>query len=144
MKTKTLIFIVGFISLCILSGCTQMETDVQLTRRIFNGLCQGNQSVQNLIDWEKLKAMGVDVGKTYTGLVYEKERRDYKRMFFFNLAYTFKASGGKTSAFTNWRVKGQDINNTIIAVDTVSGKVLLLTLAHKVNKRKLSAIEWEQ
>jgi len=121
-----------------------METDLQLTRKIFNGLCSGNQRVQNSIDWESLQAMEVDVGKAYSSIVSEKDRRDYRKMFFYNLSYTFKASGGRTSSFSKWRVQNIDTNNTIVATDTPSGNVLLLTLSHKAGKRKLTAINWQQ
>jgi hypothetical protein len=144
MKRKILLFGAGIISILFLVGCTQMETDVQLARRIFNGLCSGNRSVQNLIDWENFQAMGVDVGKAYSSIVYEKERSDYRKMFFYNLAYTFKASGGRTKAFINWRIKAQDSRKCIIAADLAVGKVLLLTLSYNNGKRKLTAIEWQQ
>lgn len=121
-----------------------METDLQLSRKIFNGLCSGNQRVQDSIDWESLQAMEVDVGKAYSSIISQKDRRDYKKMFFYNLSYTFKASGGRISSFTNWRVQNRDSNNTILATDTPSGKVLLLTLSYKTGKRKLTAINWQQ
>lgn len=144
MKRKSLLFGAGIISILFLAGCARMETDTQLARRIFNGLCSGNRGVEKLIDWENLKATGVDVGNTYSRFVYEKERLDYRKMFFFNLSYAFKATGGKAQAFVNWRVKLQDIDKTVIAADLTVGKVLLLTLSHKNGKRKLIAIEWEQ
>ena len=144
MKRKILIFAVGIMGLLFLSGCTQIETDVQFARRVFNGLCTGNQRVQVLIDWQNLKAMEVDVGQAYSSIVAEKDRQDYRKMFVYNLAYTFKASGGKASAFTNWRVQGREGNNTVVAVDTPSGKVLLLALSYKAGKRKLSALQWQE
>lgn len=144
MKRKILIFIVGMISVLFLFGCTKMETDLQFTKRIFYGLCNGNRWVEKSIDWENLKAMEIDVGKAYSGIIAEKDRQGYRKMFFYNLSYTFKASGGRTSAFTNWRVESRDANTTVVAVDTPSGKVLLLTLSYKGGKRKLSAIQWQE
>jgi len=144
MKRRILIFIIGLISIINLFGCAKIETDLQFSKRVFEGLCNGNRWVEKSIDWEHLKAMGVDVGNTYSGIIAERDRADYRKMFFYNLSYTFKASGGKTSAFTNWRVESRDANNTVVAVDTPSGKALLLTLSYKGGKRKLSAIQWQQ
>lgn len=144
MKRFFLIFIAGIISVLFISGCVQMETDTQLTIRIFHSLCSGNQGVQGLIDWEKFKATGVDVGQAYSNIISEKERAGYRKAFFYNFAYSFQASGGKPSAFFNWRVKNREGDNTIIAADTKSGKVILFTLTLKNGQRKLTAIDWQQ
>jgi len=144
MPRKNLIFMVGIISLLFISGCAQLETDVQLTHRIFNSLCSGNRGVENLIDWETLKAVGMDVGQAYSKIISEKERADYRRAFFYNLTFSFKAAKGRTSAFFNWRVQNRVGNNTIVAADTTSGKVILFTLTIKGGKRKLTAIDWQQ
>lgn len=144
MKKKKINFIAGLIIIFSIAGCIGAETDTQLARRVFNGLCNGRQGVQDLIDWETFKASGVDVGQAYSNIVAEKERADYRKVFFYNLSYTFKASGGKTSAFTNWRVKSREGNNTIVAADTAMGKVILLTLSVKKGKRKLTAIDFQQ
>lgn len=144
MKRKNLILIAGIITVLFISGCTQMETDVQLTRRIFNGLCSGNQRVQNLIDWETFKAIGVDVGQAYSNIVSEKERADYRKAFFYNFSFSFRSAGGRTSKFFNWRVNNREGNNTIVAADTAMGKAILFTLSNKAGKRKLTAIDWQQ
>lgn len=144
MKRKILVFVIGVIGLLFIAGCTGRETDTQLSRRILNGLCSGNQRVQGLIDWEKLKAVGVDVGESYSKIIAEKERQDYRKAFFYNCAFSFRAAQGKISTFSNWRVSNRTDNTTIVATDTPAGKVLLLTLANISGKRKLIAIEWQQ
>jgi hypothetical protein len=142
IKRKNLIPLIGMIILLFISGCSQRATDVQLTRHIFNGMCSGRQGVQNLIAWESFKAMGVDVGKAYSNIVAEKERADYRKVFFFNVSYAFRATGGSVSKFTNWRVQKREGDNTIVAADSPSGKPLLFTLSNKGGKRKLIAINW--
>lgn len=121
-----------------------MDNDVQLARRIFQGLASGNQGVQDLIDWEVLKAIGVDVGKTYSQIKFEKDRADYKTAFFYNFSFSFKSAGGRTSQFFNWREKSRDADNTMVAADTAGqSKVILFTITHKLRVRKLTAINWE-
>lgn len=145
MKRRILIFIFGIISFSFICGCAKMaETDVQLTRRIFYSLCNGNQKVEDLIDWERFKAVGIDVGQAYSNIIAEKERRDYRKAFFYNFSHSFRLSGGRLNAFSNWRIKERKGEQTIVAVDTASGKTLLFTLTFRSGKRKLTAIDWEQ
>jgi len=142
MKKVSLILVA--VSLMLLSGCAQMENDVQLTRRIFNDLCAGRQGVENLIDWQTLKAIDIDVGLTYSQLRNEKEKKDYRKSFIYNFSKSFKAAGGRTSNFFNWRIKTQDATGTIVAADTGGqGKVILFTITKMSGQRKLTAINWE-
>ncbi|OGX17147.1 MAG: hypothetical protein A3K83_03705 [Omnitrophica WOR_2 bacterium RBG_13_44_8b] len=143
MKRK--IFVTAFLSLLILTGCSRLETDVQFARRVFNSMCKGNRSVQNSIDWENFKSMGLDVGKAYSSIVAEKDRADYRKVFFYNLAYTFRASGGNLSIFINWRVLSQDAETVVIGTDSsINGKTLKITLSFKNGKRKIAGIDWQQ
>jgi len=143
MKRKRMIFFASIaIGILFISGCALMEDDVQFTRRIFNGLCSGNIGVANSIDWTTLVAMDVDVGKAYTVLS-QQNKADYKKAFFYNFSFAFRASGGKASAFFNWRVNSKDADKTIIACDTAS-KVILFSITTKGGKRKLTAINFQQ
>ena len=139
---KGLWFIVMLIILLI-PGCGVREDGVQLTKRIFYSLCSGNRGAQNWIAWERLKAVGVDVGATYSSIIKEKERVDYRKAFFYNFSMSFRSGGGKTSGFFNWQVIQKDGTNTVVAADTASGKSLLFTLSIVDGKQKLTAIEWQ-
>lgn len=127
-----------------MAGCAQPETDLQFTRRVFNGLCSGERRVESSIDWENFRAMGIDVGQDYAHLATEKERRDYRKLFLNGFTYTFKVSGIRASVFTNWRAQSTDVNNAIMAADTPSGKVLLFVISYKDIERKLVAINWRE
>jgi hypothetical protein len=144
MKRKNLIFTLGIIGLLFLSGCAAMDSDVQLARRIFKGMVSGSRRVQSLIDWEKLQAIGVDVGKSYSEVKSEKDRADYRKAFLFNLSFSFKSGGGKTSNFFNWREENKGADHTVVAADTGgAGRVILFTITHTNGKRKLTAINWQ-
>jgi hypothetical protein len=134
--------ILGLIVLFIL-GCSSKEDAVSLTRRIFNSLCKGDQSIENLIDWENFKAVGTDVGKTYSALLSNKERYDYRRAFFYSFASGFKSASGKASSLFNWRLYDKDFDKVTVAADTRSGKVILFTLVLKDEKYKLQEIRIE-
>ncbi|MCX7661121.1 MAG: hypothetical protein N2Z79_00370 [Candidatus Omnitrophica bacterium] len=145
MKKETLIFVVfSLFSFSFVLGCVKMETDVQLTRRIFYSLCSGNSKAEGRIDWERFKAVGIDVGQAYSNIIAEKERRDYRKAFFYNFSHSFRLSGGRLNAFSNWRIKERKDDLTIVATDTASGRVLLFTLTFRGGKRKLTSIDWEQ
>jgi hypothetical protein len=145
MRRKSRIALAVLLSLSFLAGCAPMENDLELTKRVFSGLCKGQQGVEKFIDWERLMAVEMDVGQAYSTLKNLKEKADYRKLFFYNFSYTFKAAGGKASNFYNWRVKALEPDKTVIAADTVGqGKAILFTLARKGRERKLTGIEWEE
>lgn len=137
--------IAGLMSvLCIISGCMGREGEVQFARRALYGLCAGKQKTEGLIAWERFQAMGVDVGTAYSQLRSIKEKADYRKAFFYNLSYAFKASKGRLSDFTNWQVKNRGVDTATVSVDTFSGKVLLMTLSDSGGRQRLIAISWQQ
>jgi len=145
---RKVLFFVGLILVLGFMGCSGGEItgdDVQVARKIFNGLCKGEKNVERYIDWENLKAVGVDVGKTYSSILSEKERSDYRNAFLYNFAYAFRASGGRIENFFNWRIheRQPDKNKTIVAADVRSGRVILFTLISKNGKRNLAEINWQ-
>ncbi|MFA5144932.1 MAG: hypothetical protein WC723_02885 [Candidatus Omnitrophota bacterium] len=144
MERKKISLIALLAAVLFISGCTGAETDAQFTKRVFNGLVKGNQKIQDSIDWEKFKAFGIDTGQAYSNIVSEKERADYRKIFLYNCAFTFRAAKGKPAVISNWRVKSREGDNTIVAADTPVGKALLFTLTFSKGKRKLAAINWQQ
>ena len=144
MKRKNLMFIAGLVSVLCISGCIGRESEVQFARRVLYGLCKGNQNIASSISWERFQAMGVNVGQAYSRLNSAKEKSDYRKAFFYNLSYAFKASKGQLSDFTNWQVKNRDADTATVAVDTSSGKILLMTLSNSGGRLRLIAIGWRQ
>lgn len=133
--------------------------DTDFCRKVFNGLVKGSYGVQKFIDWEKLKAMKVDVGATYIQFTIEKQRSDYKKAFIKYLSLGFRQAGGKLNLFTNWRiypvrkespdrielsngVYDKYSDKTVVAAD-YRGKIILFTIS-KYGKRKLIAIQWKE
>ncbi len=117
------------------------KNDVDFCRGLFKSLIQGSQSAQKLIDWESLKAMGVDVGATYAKLPNAKEKTNYRKSFIKSLSQGFYNSGGQFRAFTNWRIYKHAGPGAIVAAD-YKQKTILFTLSEG-EKRKLTAIQWE-
>jgi hypothetical protein len=111
-------------------------------RKVFNGLVKGSYAVQKFIDWEKLKAMNVDVGATYIKFTTEKQRSDYKQAFIKYLSLGFKQTGSKLDLFTNWRAYDRYTDKTVVAAD-YRGKIILFTISRD-GKRKLIAIQWKE
>lgn len=144
MKEKRLMIIAGLMSAMCIIGCMGQEGEVQFARRVLHGLCSGKQKVESSIAWERFRVMGVDVGTAYTKLASAKEKADYRKAFFYNLSYTFKASKGRLSDFTNWQVKDRGIDTANVSADTYSGKVLLMTLSYTGGRQKLIAMSWQQ
>jgi len=118
------------------------SADIDFCRRVFSDLVKGSYAVQKFIDWENLKAMGIDVGATYRGFPDEKKRADYKNSFIKNLSFGFKRAGGTLNSFTNWRIRDKYSDKTVVAAD-YRGKIILFTIS-KYGKRKLIAIQWKE
>ena len=119
------------------------KNDLELCRDIFWGFVEGRQSLQNYIDWEHLRALGLDVGATYRKLPNPKEKEDYRREFYKNFSVSFKRNAGRFEAFTNWRIYEKAALGTIIAADyKLKSKTALFTLSGFENK-KLTNIKWE-
>ena len=81
--------------------------DVRLCRRVFAGLVHGDAKVRAAIDWERLKALDVDVGAAYAQLPDAQEKRNYQDAFIRSFAEGFRQGGATLRAFTNWRL-GED------------------------------------
>jgi hypothetical protein len=119
------------------------KDDVSFCRDIFRGFVTGSQSLQGYVDWQHLKALGLDVGATYSKLPNQQEKDDYRREFYKNFSASFKRNNGAFSAFTNWRIYSQNSSGTIIAVNyNLKSKTALFTLSGSGNKQ-LTDIKWE-
>jgi hypothetical protein len=95
-------------------------------------------SIEDSIDWPIFRAFTENVGDTYARVVTEHERVYFRKAFISSFSISFNASGGRFSAFTNWRVYNSDKINTVVAADTIAKRVLLLlTVSKKLGKRKL-------
>jgi len=81
--------------------------EVRLCRRVFAGLVNGNEAVRAAIEWERLKALGVDVGAAYARLPDEREQQEYQQAFVRSFAEGFQRGGATLRSFTNWRL-GED------------------------------------
>ena len=146
---KENIQILAFILIIILLGAFfilspgQEKGDVQLCHKIFLGLLTGRQSVEEFMDWDHLKVIGLDVGALYSKLPDQKQKSDFRREFFRSLSRSFQMAGGRPQAYTNWRIKEKDSSKTIVAVYYVDkAKTLLFTLTGD-EKKKLTLVQWE-
>ena len=121
--------------------------DINFSQRVFAGLVKGRHLVQKLIDWGNLKAVGVNVGQTYSNLPNDKERADYRQAFINSFSSGFRQAGGNFKSFVNWRLYNnpdcaRDTNNIIVAADYKGkDKTILFTLSQDGRKR-LTAIQW--
>lgn len=136
--------VIGIIALAVflISSFGIRKDDITFCRWVFKSLTSGKLSVEKYIDWEKLKAMGVDVGATYTKLPNAREKKDYRKSFIRNLSKGFIKSGGKAEAFTNWRVSQKEGLKAIILADYKNGTIAFTIYGYE--KRQIIAIAWEK
>lgn len=120
------------------------NTEVNFCRKVFDGLIQGNLAIESRIDWDELKAMGVDIGSTYRGYEKELDRAQYRQAFIGSFGRGFRGEGGKLSTYRNWRIAERNDETVTVAVDDdLHGKTLLLTVS-AVGPRQLLAIQMQE
>ena len=113
--------------------------EVRFCRRVLTGLANGNPSVRQAIDWERLQAIGIDVGAAYAQLPSDKERREYQDAFIRSFAEGFRQQGGSVKVFTHWRVEG---DGTVAADYPAKNRNLLFQLSGGWRKQVVG-IQWQ-
>lgn len=117
--------------------------EAALCRSVFTKLAQGKASVRSQIAWERLQALDIDVGATYSQLTTDKERRAYQEAFIQQYAQAFGAAGGSPAAFTGWRVQEQREGQVIVAADDPAKQKTLLMNVPASGPKRLEAIQWQ-
>lgn len=111
-------------------------------RAILSGLISGKPEVAKFIDWDKLKAMSVNIGEHYLAIPTEKEKALYRQENIKAFSEAWGRLEGKLSEFKHWRVYSRDGANVVIAADYPKyNKAVLFTLTGA--KRKLVSIQWK-
>lgn len=140
-KEEQTYLVIGVVLLLLVVFLFQLNpNEISRCRTMFSALVRGSYSAQKQIDWEKLKALDVDVGATYSQFPDGQQRLNYQKTFVKSFALGFKQMGGELAGFRNWRVYTKDAEKTVIAAD-YRGQTLLLTFS-KVGK-KLTALQWK-
>lgn len=111
--------------------------EVRRCQRVFAGLARGDAGVRAAIDWERLKALDVDVGAAYAQLPDEQEKREYERAFIRSFAQGFRQGGAAVKGFTNWRMSE---DGTVRADYPAKQKTLRLRLSP--DGRRVQEIGW--
>ena len=139
--SAALLMAIGAIAVFVMRGS---GNDVEVCRRVFQGLAEGRPGVHRRIDWERLKALDVDVGAAYAALPNDQERAGYRRAFIERFSAGFRGTGGSSDAFVRWRAQGRaDDGRVVVAADyAAKQKTLLLRLSGGWNK-KLVGIQWQ-
>jgi hypothetical protein len=120
------------------------QREAGFCRLILNGLVNGSVETEEFIDWEKLVAIGVDVGKAYRNIADPVTKLGYRREFIRSFAVGFKSVKGDVKKFTNWRVLERKRTKVVVAADyLLYNKTILFTLS-KLRKTKLIGLEWKQ
>jgi len=118
--------------------------EVKLCRSVLIGLTRGSLKVEKHIDWEKLKATGLDIGTTYRYIANPRDKEVYRRLWIGNFARGFHFVKGDVKKFTNWRVLERKPTKVVVGADyLLYNKTILFTLS-KVPKLKIVAIEWKE
>jgi hypothetical protein len=58
-----IVIIISVLACLILILFVSPKSDLELGREIFRGFVEGNQAFEKYVDWENLKAVGIDAGE---------------------------------------------------------------------------------
>jgi hypothetical protein len=144
-NSKVVLFVT--VAVLVLAGIfywLAQDPDIVFARRVFTGLVNGEESAQSLIDWPNFKAVGQDIGTTYSRLVEGKPREVYRKAFILNFSLVFKSSGGRLDPSLLWSVRERTTDSATVSLKTPSGRFLLFGISQKGKIRKLVNLKWEE
>ena len=136
------------LGLCLLAAGASMlwmrQDAVRAGQAALSDLVNGSPSAQARVDWAHLKAMGVDVGATYTRLPNDRERDRYREAFIEHCSRGFRqSSGAGVEVFVRWRRVAQKDGRIVVAADyPAKQKTLLVGLSGDWFKKVVS-LQWE-
>jgi hypothetical protein len=119
------------------------KTDVVFAREVVEGLLGGDQSVAESLDWENLKVLGADAGRTYRELPNDENRAEVREGFIEEFSESFKTSGASVGKLKNWREQGKEGDTTVVAVDTGTGKTLHVFVVRRNGRQQVSELRIE-
>lgn len=120
------------------------KSDVDFCRDVFARLMQGKPAVASKIDWEHLKALGVDVGRAYTRLPDTTQKANYRKAFIAGAALGFRQAKAMPAAFTNWRVMGSQNGHVMVAADYPAKQKTLVMARATTGKKLVDSIQWKE
>lgn len=139
--SAVLVLAIGAVAVFAMRG----GSDVEVCRRVFQGLAEGRPGVHRRIDWERLKALDVDVGATYAALPDNQERARYRQAFIERFAAGFQGTGGRPEAFVGWRAQGRTDDGRVVVAADYEGKHKTLLLGVSGGwRKKVVSIQWSE
>ena len=147
--------VVGYGALAVLAvgigvGAIRAATrDVRVARQTLTRLAAGDATVARSVAWDRLRAMGVDVGGTYAGLPSDWERRQYEQAFVQQFAQGFAKMSGSMDRLSTWRVVSNTKEIVTVAADVrgegtgeSAPRTLMMAFA-TAGGRKLVRMGWQ-
>ncbi len=119
-----------------------VSAEIRVCRSALEGLSRGQAWAQGRVDWNRLSAMGMNVGATYASLPNDRERARYRQAFITQFSKGFKGTGASARDFINWRVVERETDRIVVAADYPGkGKTLLMTITAR-GKQRVESIQW--
>ena len=119
------------------------KTDAVFAKEAVEGLLNGDTSVASAFDWENLIVPGADAGSAYRELPDDENREGFREGFIKKFSESFKASGASVGDLKNWREQGKDGEETVVAVDTKTGKTMRVYVVRRNGRQQVSELDVE-
>ena len=118
-------------------------SELRVCRDVLRGLIDGSPSIGRSIDWEHLRALGVDVGATYRRLPNERERAGYRQAFIEQFTEGFHQARGVADGFRAWRVQQRADAAVVVAADYEAKRQTLLMSVSASEPKRVEGIQWQ-
>jgi hypothetical protein len=122
------------------SASVPAKADAVFAREAVEGLLNGDKSVADAFDWENLQVPGADAGSAYRELPDDENREGFRQGFIEKFSESCNASGARVADLKNWREQAKEGEQTIIAVDTVTGKTMRVFVVRRNGRQQVSEL----
>lgn len=117
-----------------------LKDDVVFAREAVEGLLAGDVGAAESFDWENLKVPGANAGEAYREMPDEENRVEFQKGFIEKFSESFKRSGASTDDLKNWREQSREGENTVVAVDTKTGKTMRVSVVRREGRQFVSEL----
>lgn len=130
------------LALSLTVGCSAPPpgSDTAFAKRAFEALTDGDSAAADMIDWDRFKAVGQDVGVVYRGMTDETEKSQFRTGFLVGFSKSFKGQGADASQLSNWRVLNENTSETVVSAEASNGNKILITVTKRNGQQLISAL----
>lgn len=134
----------AFLGLCLLTvglqSCGGDREAMNTSREVIEAILRGDKPETDDFQWESLNIEGDDIGKTYSQMTREFEKKEYRNYSLSKIATMFKMNGWTVDKIENWRIHQSTKHATTVAFD-VPGATIEVLMVLKDGRKRIVGIK---